>query len=64
MTICEQLGKKNKIYSSLKPSSFCLMKNYSFIQEFGTVGDTILSDGDNIYIILKESMNKAQLNEQ
>ena len=61
ITICEQLGKKNKIYSSLKPNSFCLMKNYSFIQEFGTVGDTILSDGDNVYIILKESMNKAQL---
>ena len=37
------------------------MKNYSFIQEFGTIGDTILSDGDNVYIILKESMNKAQL---
>ena len=63
MTICEQLGKKNKIYSSLKPNSFCLMKNYLFIQEFGTVGDTILSDGDNIYIILKDSMKKAQLNE-
>ena len=61
ITICEQLGKKNKVYSTLKPNSFCLMKNYSFIQEFGTVGDTILSDGDNIYIILKDSMKKAQL---
>ena len=48
---------------TFKPNSFCLMKNYSFIQEFGTVGDTILSDGDNIYIILKDSMKKAQLNE-
>ena len=61
ITICEQLNKKNKVYASLKPNSFCLMKNYSFIQEFGTVGDIILSDGDNIYIILKDSMNKAQL---
>ena len=37
------------------------MKNYVFIQEFGTVGDTILSDGDDVYIILKESMNKCQV---
>ena len=64
--ICEQLTKKNRIYSKLKPNSFCLMKNYAFIQEFGTVGDSILSDGDEIYIILKDSMEKAQaqLNEE
>ena len=62
LTICEQLGKKNKVYSSLKPYSFWLMKNYSFIQENGTVGDTNLSDGDNIYIVLKDSMTKAQIN--
>ena len=59
-TILEQLVKKNKIYSNLKINSFCLMKNYVFIQEFGTVGDTILSDEDDIYIILKEIMNKCQ----
>ena len=64
MTICEQLSKKNKVYATLKPNSICLMKNYSFVQEFGTVGDSILSDGDNIYIILIDSMKKAQLNEQ
>jgi len=63
-TICEQLGKKNKIYSSLKTNSFCLMKNYSFIPEFGTVGDTILSDGDNVYIILIDSMLKCQLKKE
>ena len=63
MTICEQLSKKNKVYATLKPNSICLMKNYSFVQEFGTVGDSILSDGDNIYIILIDSMKKAQLNE-
>ena len=63
-TIAEQLSKKHKVYSSLKPSSFCLMKNYSFITEYGTVGDSILSDGDNIYIILKDSMTKCQLNEK
>lgn len=60
-TICEQLGKKNKVYSSLEPDSFWLMRNYSVIQEYGTIGDTPLSDGDNIYIILKDSMKKAQL---
>ena len=60
-TICEQLGKKNKIYASLEPYSFWLMRNYSVIQEYGTVGDTPLSDGDSIYIVLKDSMKKAQL---
>ena len=63
-TICEQLGKKNKVYASLEPDSFWLMRNYSVIQENGTVGDTPLSDGDNIYIVLKDSMKKAQLNDQ
>ena len=63
-TICEQLKKKNKIYDSLKTNSFCLMKNYIFIPEFGTVGDTILSDGDDVYIILKESMDKCQEEEK
>ena len=63
-TICEQLAKKNKIYSNLKVNSFCLMKNYIFIQEYGTIGDTILSDGDDVYIILKESMNKCQEQEE
>jgi len=63
-TICDQLAKKNKAYASLKSNSFCLMKNYMFVQEFGTIGDTILSDGDDIYIILKESMNKCQVEEK
>ena len=45
-TICEQLKKKNKIYANLKVNQFCLMKNYSFVQEFGNVEDTNLSDGD------------------
>ena len=63
-TICEQLKKKNKIYDALKTNSFCLMKNYIFIPEFGTVGDTILSDGDDVYIILKESMDKCQEEEK
>ena len=63
-TICDQLAKKNKDYASLKSNSFCLMKNYVFVQEFGTIGDTILSDGDDVYIILKESMNKCQIEEK
>ena len=63
-TILEQLAKKNKIFSNLKINSFCLMKNYVFIQEFGNVGDTILSDDDDVYIILKESMNKCQEKEE
>ena len=36
------------------------MKNYSFVQEFGLVEDTNLTDGDDIFIILKDSMFKAQ----
>ena len=64
LTICEQLAKKNKAYASLKPNSFCLMKNYSLIQDFGTIGDTKLNDGDNVYIILIDSMKKAQLKEK
>lgn len=63
-TICDQLAKKNSAYASLKSNSFCLMKNYMFVQEFGTIGDTILSDGDDVYIILKESMNKCQVEEK
>ena len=63
-TICDQLAKKNKVYANLKSNSFCLMKNYMFVQELGTIGDTILSDGDDVYIILKESMNKCQVEEK
>ncbi len=33
------------------------MKKYCLIQEFVTVGDTI-SDRDNIYIILKNSIDR------
>ena len=64
LTICEQLKKKNKVYANLKLNGFCLMKNYSFVQEFGIVEDTNLSDGDEIYIILKDSMIKAQLDKE
>ena len=63
-TICEQLKKKNKIYANLKLNQFCLMKNYSFVQEFGIVEDTNLSDGDDIFIILKDSMIKAQTDDE
>ena len=63
-TICDQLSKKNKVYASLKSNSFCLMKNYMFVQELGTIGETILSDGDDVYIILKESMNKCRVEEK
>ena len=58
--ICEQLSKKNKAYKDLKINGFCLMKNYSFVHEYGNVGDSILSDGDDVYIILIESMDKCQ----
>ena len=40
------------------------MKNYAFIHEFGNVGDSILSDGDDVYIILNESMDKCQENKK
>ena len=63
-TICEQLKKKNKIYTNLNINGFCLMKNYSFVQEFGLVENTNLSDGDNIFIILKDSMIKAQVDKE
>ena len=63
-TICEQLKKKNKIYSELNINGFFLMnKNYSIIPEFGLVENTNLSDGDIIVIILKDSLKKAQDNE-
>ena len=63
-TICEQLKKKNKIYSELNINGFFLMnKNYSIIPEFGLVENTNLSDGDYIVIILKDSLKKAQDNE-
>ena len=55
-TICEEL-KKNENYIGLEPNSFFLMKKYCLIQEFVTVGDTI-SDRDNIYIILKNSIDR------
>ena len=63
-TICEQLAKKNKAYKDLNIRGFCLMKNYAFIHEFGNVGDSILSDGDDVYIILNESMDKCQENKK
>ena len=63
-TICEQLKKKNRIYANLNVNGFCLMKNYSFVQEFGLVENTNLSDGDDIFIILKDSMIKAQVNKE
>ena len=63
-TICEQLKKKNKIYAKLNINGFCLMKNYSFVQEFGLVENTNLSDGDEVFIILKDSMIKAQVDNE
>ena len=62
-TICEQLKKKNKIYANLKVNGFCLMKNYSFVPEFGKVENSNLSNGDNVFIILKDSMIKAQFDD-
>ena len=62
--ICETLALKNKNYNSLTPNSFLLMKNYCFVSEFGTIGDTILSDRDKVYIILKESMEKCHDNKE
>ena len=50
-------------YKKISSNSFCLMKNYCFIKETGTVGDRGIKDGDNIYIILKDIMKKYIDNE-
>ena len=57
--IHEQLVKKNNAYKDLNIKDFSLMKNYSFVREHGNVEDSKLSDGDDIYIILSESMDKC-----
>ena len=40
------------------------MKNYSFVPEFGKVENSNLSNGDNVFIILKDSMIKAQVDDE
>ncbi len=57
--ICKELANKNISYISLDVNSFFLMKNYKCIQDYEIVKDTILSEGDDVYIVLKESMNKS-----
>lgn len=58
-TICEQLKKKNKIYNNLKLNGFCLMKNHTFLPETGLVEQTNISDGDEIFIVLKDTIKKV-----
>jgi len=57
LLICFQLNRNDNFYF-LKTSSFCLLKNYCFIKETGTVEDCGIKDGDNIYIILKNIMRQ------
>ena len=57
LLICLQLNRNDNFYF-LKTNSFCLLKNYCFIKETGTVEDCGIKDGDNIYIILKNIMRK------
>ena len=57
--ICKELANKNISYFSLDVNSFFLMKNYKCIQDYEIVKDTTLSEGDDVYIVLKESMNKS-----
>lgn len=58
-TICDKLKEKNKKYQNLTPSSFILMKKYSIVKETDTLAETDFEDGDTLFIILKECINKS-----
>jgi hypothetical protein len=58
--IYQSLAQLNKECISLNNNSFFLMKNYNFIKEFGRIDESIICDGDDIYIILKENIKKCQ----
>jgi hypothetical protein len=62
LLICLELNKDDNFHN-IKTNTFCLMKNYCFIKEYGTVEDRGIKDGDNIYIILKDIMKKYIDNE-
>ena len=57
LLICLELNKDDNFHN-IKSNTFCLMKNYCFIKETGTVEDCGINDGDNIYIIHKDIMKK------
>lgn len=57
LLICLELNRNDNFYF-LKTNSFCLLKNYCFIKETGTVEDCGIKNEDNIYIILKDIMRK------
>ena len=61
--IFKKLSENNQVYKTINPNSFCLMKNYNFIKENGTINDCGISDEDNIYIIMKDIMKKIINNE-
>ena len=58
-TICDKLKEKNKKYQNLTPFSFILMKKYSIVKETNTLAETDFEEGDTLFIILKECINKS-----
>ena len=56
--ICEELKKGNDAYEAMEENSFCLLKNFCFVEECGKTCGDMLSDGDNVIIVLKEIMKK------
>ena len=57
--ICEKLVEKNNLYNCLNKDSFYLMKNYTFIKESTTVENTNISNGDDIYIVFKKTLDES-----
>ena len=56
--ICEELKKGNETYKAMEENSFCLMKNFCFVEECGKTCGDVFSDCDNVIIVLKEIMKK------
>ena len=56
--ICEELKKGNDKYNKIEDNSFCLMKNFNFVDENENFCGNIFSDCDNAIIVLKEIMKK------
>ena len=57
--ICEKLVEKNNLYNCLNKDSFYLLKNYTFIKESITVENTNLSNGGDIYIVFKKTLDES-----
>ena len=56
--ICEELKKGNDAYEEMEENSFCLMKNFCFVEECGKTCGDVFSDCDSVIIMLKEILKK------